>query len=235
MPKEKFEFPGRGFYLVSGKVAEADFYIQKMKSCDSFEREFSYYLSAFISAARSVTFTLQYVMSEYPNFSDWYPERQARLKADKLARFFVTLRNESQKRGVLWVQTSGISSEEGWETFRQFSFGPTSEVTEVPSGDVVEICTAYFKSVLEIVGECYREFDVYVDPRLLFTERGLKALGWSIEDLEECLGFPRGWTDIPWEGEDKNEQRLKLLSRHGFDEELDEFLIKYEIIAKGET
>ena len=82
---------------------------------------------------------------------------------------------------------------------------------------------------LAIVGECYRDFRSYIDPRAIFTLEGLAKLGWTIEDLEESLGFPRGWTDVTWERSDKSEKRLRALSRYGGDESLDELLDKYGI------
>jgi hypothetical protein len=74
--------------------------------------QFEFYLSAFVSAARSVTFALQAVMSKYPGFGEWYPSRRDHLAQSALARFFVTLRNHAQKVGTLPIQggVSGISA-----------------------------------------------------------------------------------------------------------------------------
>lgn len=227
---EKFEFPERGFYLVADKIDEADFFIGKMKSCPPYEIEFRHYLSAFVSAARSVTFTMQFVMAKYPGFDAWYPARRERLAANKLARFFVTLRNESEKRGVIWTEESGCIHEEGVSFSRTFTSGPGSDLSEFPNVEVVEACEQYLRIILSVVSECYRDFADYVDPRRLFTIDGLAALRWTIEDLEECLGFPRGYTNIPWNSDDKDEQRLRALEGSaGFDELFEEVFVKYGI------
>lgn len=232
MDKVKFEYPSRGFYLVTQKVAEADFFIEKMKNCGLLDSNFKHYLSAFSSAARSITFCLQYSMEDYPGFAEWYPTQQEILKDDRLAKFFVKIRNESQKRGVIWIEESGVGDKNGWTIFRKFTNGPNSDIKEIPPGEIINLCVEYFCSILIVLEKFYRDFDVYVDPRVLFTQRGLHALGWSIEDLEEYLGFPRGWTNIPLDGNDKDEQRLNALRRYGFDEELEEFLLKYGITYK---
>ncbi len=83
--------------------------------------------------------------------------------------------------------------------------------------------------VLEILRECYLDYRAYVDPRAIFTVEGMSQLGWSVEDLEESLGFPRGWTDVPLPKGEKISARLELLSRHGGDELMDAFFEKYEI------
>lgn len=69
--KEKFVFPKRGIHLVSQKVGEADYFLEELKRIDPHVEEFNYVFSAFVSALRSITFTLQFVMKPYPNFDNW--------------------------------------------------------------------------------------------------------------------------------------------------------------------
>lgn len=230
--KDKFQFPSRGFHLVADKIGEADYFLGKMKQESGACDEFRYLFSAFVSAARSVTFSLQAVMSKYPGFDEWYALRQQRLKDSRLVRFFVDVRNHLQKVGGVPVYFSGSMVEGRVEYFQEF--GPTKEIPEVPSGDVVANSESYFRLLLDVINELYRDFAVYVDPREIFTPEGLNTLGWAIEDLEESLEFPKGWTDIDWSGEDKYEQRLKLLSRHGGDEVMEAFFYKYNIGSRFE-
>ena len=100
----KFSFPSRGFYLVVDKVAETDFFLTQLKEYAQYLEEFGFYFSAFVSAARSITFSLQAVMSHYPGFQDWYLTRQEKLKQSELARFFVDLRNHIQKVGGIPIE-----------------------------------------------------------------------------------------------------------------------------------
>jgi len=223
----KFQFPGRGFHCVADKVAEADYFLGRMKETATGIEEFRFLFSAFVSAARSVTFSLQAVMSGYPEFDSWYPSRQKRLKESKLARFFVDLRNHIQKVGGAPFFHSGSSRNGKLEWFTEFV--PTPDFKEVPSGDVITLSEDYFRLLLEILQDCYADYWAYIDPRAIFTVKGLKILGWTVEDVEEEFGFPRGWTDIPWPEEEKLTARLHVLSRHGGDELMDIFFKKYSI------
>ena len=64
------------------------------------------------------------------------------------------------------------------------------------------------KLMRELVSECRKRFATEVDPNTFYTMENLRARNLSIEDLEEMLGFPRGWTaELP------EEERLKKLKR----------------------
>lgn len=166
----------------------------RLSETDGYLPEFEYYLRAFVSAARSVTFALQAVMEKYPGFPEWYPLRQQRLADSALARFFVNLRNQAQKVGALPLAHKAFGVGDLFAS--GYVFIPTQDMPDTPEGGVVELCHEYVREIMNVVAECYQDFDIYTDPRVIFTERGLAALRWSIEDLEESLGFPRGWTDL---------------------------------------
>jgi hypothetical protein len=57
-------------------------------------------------------------------------------------------------------------------------------------------CKSYFVSILQLVYDCYIELGSIVDGRQYFTRENFEALGKTIQDAEEELGFPRGWTDM---------------------------------------
>ena len=228
----KFKFPGRGFRCVADKVAEADYFLGRMKETYAEIEEMRFLFSAFVSAARSVTFSLQAVMSGYPDFDSWYQPRQKRLKESRLARFFVDLRNHLQKVGGAPIFHSGWSRNGKFEWFTEFT--PTPDFEEVPPGDVITLSETYFRLLLEILQECYAGYWAYIDPRAIFTVEGLRVLGWTVEDVEEAVGFPRGWTDIPWPEEEKLSARLHVLSRYGDDELMDAFFKKYSIGSRCE-
>lgn len=229
----RFSFIGkRGFPLVVDKVEEAHFFLEKMRSSASFSKDFHFYFSAFISAARSITWTLQYVMADYPNFEEWYKKNSEALKNNKLAKFFVTVRNEDQKRGLRPIYESGFYAEGKAHSFLGFVETPLSDVKELPEGDIRILSESYMHSLVSLVATCYRDFDTYVDPRMLFTKKGLSELGWSIDDLEEYIGFPRGYTNIPGSWEDLEKERIKALRYHGFDEEFEKFIEMYNVLIR---
>lgn len=231
MECKKFEFPYRKFYIVIDKVSETDFFLEKMKQFSGFD-DFKFYFSAFVSAARSITFCIQSVMSKYPNFDKWYPNRQQKLKDSKLCRFFVDIRNHSQKVGDIPIFQMGKFKNSTLDHIAYFI--PSLDFPEVPNDDIVSISQKYFCEILFIVFELYRDYSAYVDPRAIFSLNGLSRLNWTIEDLEEALGFPRGWTDVSFEGADESEQRLAALRREGGDEEMEHYFIKYNI-GKGKN
>ena len=83
--------------LIEWKVAEADFFLNAMQDSGFNIFGFYCYFSAFLSASRSITFTLQAVMSDTPGFDEWYETARQPLKEDSRARFFVQLRNIATK------------------------------------------------------------------------------------------------------------------------------------------
>ncbi len=60
----------------------------------------SFHLSAFLSAARSVTFVLQKESTHKEGFKEWYQSKQDVLKEDEIMTLLVQLRNESEKEGL---------------------------------------------------------------------------------------------------------------------------------------
>ncbi|MDA0270091.1 MAG: hypothetical protein O2798_01970 [Chloroflexi bacterium] len=91
---------GRSFDAVDHKLLEADYFLEALCREPLSPVEASFYFSAFVSAARSVTFALQAVMKVAPGFSSWYEHRRVRLGANPTARWFVTTRNLNQKLGL---------------------------------------------------------------------------------------------------------------------------------------
>ena len=116
--------------MVADKVTEADYFLSQMKLNGTDIYELRFLLSVFVSAARSVTFSLQAVMSGYPDFDTWYRPRQERLKQSELATFFVDLRNHLQKIGGAPLFHSGYSQNGRMEWTTDFI--PTPDFTEVP-------------------------------------------------------------------------------------------------------
>lgn len=226
---EKFTFPNAGIHIVSQKIGEADYFLEKLKNTHPWEAEFNYIFSAFVSAVRSITFTLQFVMSKYPDFDDWYKIRQERLRKSKLAKAFVVFRNHAQKTGIIPIVKFNSIFEGIFYDDTKFYVPSNSEIKEVPDGNVLDLSKRCLVEVLEVINECYKDFDVYIDPRVLFTKRALEKLNWTVEDVEEFVGFPRGYTDIDYKDEELTniEIRLKSLRHYGGDETLQVYLDKY--------
>lgn len=183
----------RSFGLVDYKVQEAEFFLLETHR---YGKKINYHavqfcVSAFVSAARSVTFAMQASLKGQPEFEAWYAPRQESLRKNPLSRFFHEFRTVTQHIGENLV-SGGSHSNHG--TF--YYFAPCPDLPNVPELDVITACDTYFKSVLELVYECYGHLKYVVNGKWYFTEENFNRLGKSLEDAEEELGFPRGWTDI---------------------------------------
>lgn len=183
----------RSFELVDYKVREAEYFLDALVA-GSDAAHFGgvqFCASAFASAARSITFAMQSSMHGIDGFESWYTDRRAELKDDQLARFFQEFRRVTQHIGD-WV-VGGASIVDGRTLYY---FIPSRDLPTVPELDVVAACTAYFCTLLSLVHRCYVDFGTIIDAKLYFTESNFEEMGLSVEDAEEQLGLPRGFTDI---------------------------------------
>lgn len=182
----------RSFGLVDGKVAEAEFFLRKISECGLNFFAAQYYTSAFASASRSITWALQAVLSGSGAFGRWYAETQSDLRSDPLARFFHKFRTVSQHIGANPVTRGSV--EAGGNV--RYYFGLQPDFSDGPRDDVETSCRRHFLTLLEMVYDCYVKFGPDIDAHQYFTAGNFERIGKTIEDAEEELGFPRGWTDI---------------------------------------
>nr|QNO46217.1 hypothetical protein ABPEKODN_00030 [Methanosarcinales archaeon ANME-2c ERB4] len=75
------------------KYDEAEYFLEMMKENIEDRQKFRYNLSAFVSAARSVTFVLKKEFSKNPDLDEWYCKKQMQMKRDKLFKFFKNKRD----------------------------------------------------------------------------------------------------------------------------------------------
>ncbi|CDN42957.1 hypothetical protein [Paenibacillus sp. P22] len=233
----------RSFGLVEDKVYEADFFLEKIKDCID-PKECNYYFSAFLSASRSITFSLQACMSDIKGFKEWYEEKQVILKRDKIARKFVEMRNVTQKIGEHFITSGNYYTDDNGNLRGKFYFqdemnsycigeNPREIILKrVLSGelfthqeeDVATQCDKNFIMLIEIIFESFQKFGSTIDPEKYYTLENLELLGLSIEDIETTLGFPKGYTNV--EGI-SNEDRIKFLRESEPSSEIDYIFMKY--------
>lgn len=217
----------RSFGLVDEKLAEADFFLEKLASSGFNFFEARCYFSAFVAAARTVTFSLQGVMADVDGFRDWYARQQDALKKDKLARFFHNARTESQHLGISPVNagTTRRGQDGASEVRFHFCSGLLGQpLADIPEEDVVSACRRYLTTIVGVLHECYRRFGTVIDPDQYYTLENLKRLGLTLENVEEELGYPRGWTAL---GPGGDEDRLRLLRREISPADVDWLFEKY--------
>ncbi|QEL65543.1 hypothetical protein OTERR_20670 [Oryzomicrobium terrae] len=146
---------------ISEKLKEADFFLRQMTRSHGNIEELNYYFSAFVSAARSVTFVLQYVGSVVEGFDSWYADVQSRQRSDKVAKYLLEARNESQKTGAQPIAYGEVirlpSGEETLINF--FSYIGSSPPAEVPDMDVLTTCNHQMRNLVQIVIEFFDKFE----------------------------------------------------------------------------
>lgn len=153
------------------------------------------YFSAFASAARSITFVLQSTMASHKDFSKWYEAEQVRFQQNELARFFVERRNEVLKEGETRIN-SGYYGKDLVSGKKQalFFFSSFDDSFKAPPEDVITCCKKYLSELENLVDRCRGKFPERSNPDWIFDEKNLATMSMTVEDLEESLGFPRGWT-----------------------------------------
>jgi hypothetical protein len=171
----------RSFDNVDFKVAETEYFLRRLRAHDCVFPEIDFILSAYASAARSITLSLKAVLGEAEGFASWYALHEARLRADPVARYFLELRNYTQKTGatvvnrsrsseklkeLLALQLLGKSKHVGKKTW----FGDSGEaLPAAPEMEVGEAALAHFRTLLEIVYQCYVDFGPVIDPQQHYT------------------------------------------------------------------
>lgn len=186
----------RSFDLVDYKILEAHYFLSKMTGCVSFP-EIEFIFSAFISAARSITFCLQSVLKDLDGFEIWYSHQQQLLKKNSLARFFIEARNLSQKVGVVPISGGKTDQDDqGNITMVHFFERSHPDYCNLPTTNVYDSCKSYFMTLLDIVLKCYESFGIYVDPHQYYTKANFCRIGKTIDDADEEIIGARGWTYV---------------------------------------
>lgn len=194
---------------VEDRLFEADYFIKLMRRQNGYGDEFKYCLNAFVSAARSISFLLQKEMAHVRGFKEWWTSQQELLSHDRSARFFLKLRNYSQKEGQ--ISTIGVRLGKRWS----FRFAGNIEAVpdELLHRDVVDCCVEHLSKLAKLVLACAKQFPFHVCPRKAISIEGVQTLQISVADIAETLGFDADWMtatkqDIPLD------VQLKLLGEY---------------------
>jgi hypothetical protein len=193
---------------VEERLLEADYFACRLaRLCGE---NFGYELNAFLSAARSVTFLIQKELSKVPGFVAWWGTQRRLLGDDAAASFFLELRNFSQKQGRVSVVGSG--SRGGGRSHWTYYFAGTADPVpaELLNRDVVECCREHVAKLAALLLRCIDNFPHHCCPTLALTPEGVDALGLSLDDVDEALGLPRGYTAI---GPFSRNERISMLQR----------------------
>lgn len=209
--------------LVEERLFEAHYFIDQMESA-GMGLEVGYNLNAFLSASRAVTFLLQKEMSRVSGFAEWWADRQREMRADPAMRFFVELRNFSQKAGRVRFESMGFGLERS-TYLHVFRDGSIKVPEEVGGIDALDACRLHLAKVARLVIACMDAFPYHTCPRNAVSPNGIAALGLDTDELDQNLGYPRGFSRTLGDGE----MQSFFLGKH-FDEvdrEAIEFLASF--------
>jgi len=186
------------FWLIDGKLREADFFLGRLRTTNDLD-EARFYFSAFLSAARSVTFALQVCLKEFAAFDEWYEKRRNELKADSAASYLHTIRNQVVHVGLnpLGVQTRNFM---GLSDF--FTIGANGD-----DRNVITEASRYMALLVRIARDAYQQFWANLDLSADVTLVELAQRGITLERLETEFGLPEGWST----GVGGDQARLDLL------------------------
>lgn len=173
------------------RLLEAEYFLVRL--ADSYGLEFQTLLNAFLSASRSVTFLLQASMARVPGFDEWYRARQQEMSADQAMRFFLLLRNVSQKQGP--VSYVGGSDSRGRMTYR-FVDGQVGVPAEVKGRDIAQCGSDQLVKLARLLLAYFEAFPFHACPGRAFTEEGMAALGYTLDDAAVSLGYPQAYVAV---------------------------------------
>lgn len=197
----------RSVSIIDYKVQQAEFFLEKLEGCGYEFFAAQCYADAFVSGCRSITFSVQAVCREVAGFEQWYAAEQGRMKVDTLCTFFNSYRTASIHIGDTPVRVGAGRSGES-----RYYFMATQDIRNVPEVDVVTACRDYFASIIGLVYRLYSSFPHDLDDRWHYTAHHFASRGLSVEDAEEALGFPRGWTRLNG-SEEELVERWRLLRK----------------------
>ena len=209
----------QSFGIVEEKLRETEFFLDALRETKQLSFEAKWHFSAFVSAARSLTLAMQATMEGVDGFPEWYEQVQSGLKLDPLARFFIEIRNDSIHKGLNPLGQVTLEHLRD-DLLRQMHQRRRSHVIIMPNpgqgdgtvlADAVEVSSEYFRSLVQIVFDCYSRFRQVVDPQWYFTQGSFGARGKGLEDALEELGFPRTWLSGALDGEINQEDAWRVL------------------------
>lgn len=194
--------------LVEERLLEACYFIDRMEDA-GLGLEVGYDLNAFLSASRAVTFLLQKEMSAVPAFAEWWVGRQQAMRTDSAMRFFVDLRNFSQKEGRVSFASFGTGLDKN--SYRHvFRDGSMVVPREIGMMDAIDACRLHLAKIARIVLECMDAFPFYTCPRQALSADGINARNIDLDEIDSCLGYTHGYSRIF----DDPELRIYFLARH---------------------
>jgi hypothetical protein len=186
---------GRSFGIVDETVIQAEYFLNQLAREQNLVA-IRANVVAFASAYRSITYALQASLAGDPCFKEWYMSRRSQLSQSELAKYFRAFSRITHHIGANSINF-GFKAQYLSDLLNRknrWFFGEHPDFPKPPSVDVISASQQYFKELLTIVFDGYEDFRFQINAQWYFTVENFSKLGFTIEDAEEELGFPRGWT-----------------------------------------
>lgn len=166
----------RDLELVERKLREADYFLRRMESAGTDDWAFACDLTAFLSSARGVTFTMQSVMKGHPRWAAWYAETTA-VELGPRSQLMKTLRNIAEKNGDSGIVGGGMRD---GHTLHFFDPRLTTNLREDERGcDALELCKRHMGVLVHIVAKWLVHFSDNWGLPDEFEPGGELWLGWQ--------------------------------------------------------
>jgi hypothetical protein len=182
---------------VEEKRGEMSFFLLRLSEAPTDELAFRSYFSAFASAAMSVVYALDAARKRIdPAFDAWYAPRRTRLTDhDPISRYVLARRGESVHIGETRVRSMRLKRGEDGAPVYEFFFSLDPQRPEPVPVDVLSACEHTHNVVWDLVEGVRTNFPRAARDYLLDAGR-LRTEGMTVDDVEERLGFPHGWSFV---------------------------------------
>lgn len=181
--------------LAADKAAEAQFFATRLRDELSDELAATRYLfNASANACYATLATLEAASAREDDLRVYVRQRVDALRADPTMRVVLESRNRGVHVGESGVRSRRLkrSQDGGLYVMHAFRHSGTPDTREL---NVVSAALTSAKAVSNLVTDVQAAFPLHTRAGLL-DEASLADAGLNVEDAEERLGFPRGWSEV---------------------------------------
>jgi hypothetical protein len=195
------------FWLIGGRLREADFFLDMVRAAQSLDHARHFY-SAFLAAAIAVRDAIDRTLRGAAHFDTWWKAKKATLEAAPAFDRCRKLRNR--------IQHEGLNQLAGWSRSHlgEVSVFLAAEAPEQLLGDdAVAVGKSLMTVLTQLAAEAYGQFWTSLDLSEGYSLAELARNGGTLEQIEAEFGLPARWSGDDNASEDVRLERLKVYSR----------------------
>ena len=142
------------------------------------------------------------------------------MRDDQAMRFFLDLRNYSQKEGRVAIFGQG-STTRRWSHW--FASGTVVVPECVREVEIVDACRMHLAKLARLTLHVADDFPAWSCPHRALTPEGVQMLSLDLDDLDDALGYGRGFSNIEGYSLEDRLRMLRLRPRRRRNSEPDGF------------